>query len=159
MVQTETLINEVIPLAAIDAPQRSIASQLNTSASTVNRIIRDPEVKAKIDACRSRIAAETYEQATNAVIKLINDYNQPVEVDINGRIKADVYQSREHGFKAICKTVESIGIWPSQSPSLFIQQVYNTENTLNISSPLVDRAINQASVGLIEGELETQDVD
>lgn len=123
---------------------KDIAPQMGCSEATIYRVIADKDVKARINHCRALIAEQAYTEAANNVIQVIKDYKSPA----NGEDRASL-QAKDHGFKASVKVLESMGLLASQSPSLFVQQIYNTQVN-NMVSPLVDQALARS--------LEVQDV-
>lgn len=136
-------ILEVLPVEiASGKPQGQIALENNLSRKTVNQYASKPDIRAKIEAIQARLANEAYTAVADNLIGAVKAYKT---------LKGDTpetMQRRDHGFKASVKVAESMGILPSHSQSILVQQVFNTQN--NFISPNVARLLEIADADIIE---------
>jgi len=152
MVQTEQLKTEVAALAASDCTIREIAQKLDVSASTVNRVLKDSDVKDIVEECKTILASRTYKKSIENIVNVIEDYDKPVTEAqmIDGKLKGDLYQRKEHGFKASLEVGRSIGLLPSHTLAPQITTILNVQNNQYIT-PVVMKAIK---LSLASSELE-----
>jgi hypothetical protein len=69
---------------------------------------------------------------------------------IDGKLKGDLYQRKEHGFKASLEVSRSIGLLPSHTLAPQITTILNVQNNQYIT-PVVMKAIK---LSLASSELE-----
>ena len=101
----------VAALTAAGLPRRIVAAHLGTSTSSVQRATKSArEIIAQI---RDDLIHSTAAQAADNIKHAVKAYKD----------KDSDTQLREHGYKASTKMLETIGILPSHTPSVLIQQV------------------------------------
>lgn len=83
--------------------------------ATAGRHLQKPDVKAQIERIQAKVMEEAAESSADNIIHAITSYKAK-------DIKNDP-QLREHGYKASNRMLEVMGIFPSHTPSTFIQQI------------------------------------
>ena len=115
--------------------QREIAKEIGLAQQTVSYHLAKPDLKAIVNKIHDRLADKVIERAASNLEHAIEHYqDEPREVilkDAKGNEK-DVRlvvdeQLREHGFKGTLRMLEAVGILASPAPSIFVQQIYNTQ--------------------------------
>jgi hypothetical protein len=112
-------VSTMAVLAANGATTRTIEAQVGYDHTTVSRALHTPPAKAIIEAIQARIINEAITQGADNIIHAVTSYKS---IPPNGE-GADP-QLREHGYKASMELLRSIGILPSHSTSVFIQQIF-----------------------------------
>ena len=142
MVVTEQLKQKVAVLASTDMTNQNIADTLEVSRSTVQRVLKDSEVKSIIEDCKKTLVEKAYQKSVENVVHAVENYQNKEEKDENGKIDGQTYQLKEHGFKASVEILKSMGLLSSNAPS-FVVNSLNVQNNTFIS-PLVSKAIDLA---------------
>ena len=142
MVVTEQLKQKVAVLASTDMTNQNIADTLEVSRSTVQRVLRDSEVKSIIEDCKKTLVEKAYQKSVENVVHAVENYQNKEEKDQNGKLDGQTYQLKEHGFKASVEILKSMGLLSSNAPS-FVVNSLNVQNNTFIS-PLVSKAIDLA---------------
>lgn len=128
----ENLSPEDIKIAearAAGKSYRTIEKEYDIDRCTANYTANKPEMRILIKSLHEELINSSLKAAKDNISHLVNNYLQ---------FPKDDWQLREHGFKASVKMMESVGIFPAHSPSILIQQQFNTQiNT----SPVVDNVI------------------
>ena len=149
MVVTEQLKQKVAVLASTDMTNQNIADTLEVSRSTVQRVLRDSEVKSIIEDCKKTLVEKAYQKSVENVVHAVENYQNKEEKDENGKIDGQTYQLKEHGFKASVEILKSMGLLSSNAPS-FVVNSLNVQNNQYIT-PVVMKAIK---LSLSSSELE-----
>jgi len=144
-------------MSAEGMSQSAIARKLNVHPVTIGRVVNREDVKAKIEYCRTLIAQEAYAKSVANVIKVINEYDDPIE-DSNDKL---ALQRKQHGFTASMRVAESIGVLPSNSMAPAVVNVLNIQNN-NYVSPLVESLLKQSlnkldNSNVIDSERDDED--
>jgi hypothetical protein len=127
-------VTKMATLAANGATTRDIEIATGYDHSTAARSLQTSEAKAIIEAIHSRVINEAVTQGADNIIHAVSKYKSiPASGDL-----ADP-QLREHGFKASMEMLRSIGILPSHTQSVMIQNIYNS--TTNILSPALSQVL------------------
>jgi ribosomal protein S13 len=126
---------------------RQIETQTGIDKDKAWRRLDKAEVKSLVETMQQRIAAEAYQSATDNIIHAIKSYQ------IEG-IKNDP-QLREHGYKASVRIAESIGILPSHTPSLILQQINQVE-IHNYLDPAAQNALSH--LGIEAGAVDAEEI-
>lgn len=127
-------------LAAEGLDQTAIAEKLGVHPATVSRNMSKETIKAKIEYCKALIVEKAYEASVNNIVDVIENYKSKVA----DKDDKDGLMRREHGFKASLRVAESMGLIESRSQAGFTANVLIQNNTQNIISPLVDKALSHA---------------
>ena len=119
--------------------QNTIAEKIGMSEATVSRAInKNAEVNALIAAGFKELSG-AWTKAVKNVKQVVEDYDKPIPDQYT---KFDLLK-KEHGFKASERLIESMGLLPSHSQPVYIQNILNVSNNQFIS-PIVSRAIDRA---------------
>jgi transcriptional regulator with XRE-family HTH domain len=150
MNKPEYNIPRVARLRAEGLSQTEIAERTKLSQPTVSRLLSDERAREIIEACRAKLATEAYLQAAENLSRVINEYSEPVSLDENGKMRADMQQRREHGYKASIKVLESVGILPSHAPAQFVANIPQINQSCTCSSCDVSGMQKAWKVGPLE---------
>ena len=137
-------IAEVTAALASGLSQTQTAELTGISRPTVNILANKPDIKAKIEAIQSRIINEAYEDVASNLVEAVKDVRRLTEPDPVSR------QRRDQGIKTTWKIAESMGILPSHSQSILVQQVFNQTN--NFLSERADHLLDMAEGEVIDCE-------
>jgi predicted transcriptional regulator len=110
---------DIVLLASTGCSQEEIAATMGVSQSTVSRRLQSEELKALIEKVQFELMEETATVAKDNLVHAIKSYKTSKEDP----------QLREHGFKATQRVLESMGILPTHTQSVFIQQIFNDNRT------------------------------
>jgi len=135
-------ITNIIEGKAAGFDVNEIARATGVNRRTVADYANKPDIKAKIEAVQARLANEAYEQVATNLVEAVKDVRRLEEPDPVSM------QRRDQGFKASVKIAESMGILPSHSQSILVQQVFNTQ--VNHITPNVARLLEIANADIIE---------
>lgn len=127
--QDPAIISSVAAHLAAGGTQKAIANQLGVDPATTCRIANKPATKELINQIHNDIIAQALAPAKDGIIKLIQDYYKPYDTELDpvtGQQKKTALslQRKDHGFKAINRLLESVGVFPSHSTSVLIQQIF-----------------------------------
>ena len=110
----------------------NIGNLNNLPLTTTHRRLQRPEVKALIERIQAELIETSVPIAADNIKHAVEKYKEPATTitvtDKKGNTKELPYvdeQLREHGFKASQRLLESVGILPSHTPSVLIQQIFN----------------------------------
>ena len=131
-------IAKTAALTAAGQPLRAIAEKLGTSVTSVHRAKQS--AKDIIEAIRDDLIHHTAAISADNIKHAIASY----------RSKDSDAQLREHGYKASTRMLETIGIYPSHTPSVLIQQIIN-EST-NIAATPESLSLLARAMGLRQVE-------
>jgi predicted transcriptional regulator len=106
-------IAQAAKLVAQGHRQCKVAQQLGVHDSTISRALQTQTAKDIIDGIRDRIIKQTIPKAADNIAYAIHAYQAE---DTSAQV-------REHGFKGSTALLSAIGILPSHTPSVLIQQV------------------------------------
>jgi hypothetical protein len=118
--------------------QDEIAATIGMNQCTVSRALKTKEVNALIEAGFKELSG-SWSKAVSNVKTLVEDYDKPIPEKYGKK----ELQKKEHGFKASIKLLESMGIVPSNTQPIYIQQNFQQNNNTFIS-PIVSKAIDMA---------------
>lgn len=138
-------IAKTAALTAAGMPHRQVAAQIGASPSAVMRAKQS--AKDIIEAIRDDLIHHTAKQSADNIKHAIKAYKD----------KASDSQLREHGYKASTRMLETIGIYPSHTPSILIQQIIN-EST-NIAATPESLTLLARALGLRQPEQDNQVID
>ena len=102
-------------------PLHEIARQNGFHESTASRKLQKPEIKALVERIQAELIKTSIPQAAENIRHAVEQYKPQAALPTNQRDS----QLREHGFKASQRLLESVGILPSHTPSVLIQQIFN----------------------------------
>ena len=125
-------------LTAAGMPHRQVAAQIGASPSAVMRAKQS--AKDIIEAIRDDLINHTAKQSADNIKHAITAY----------RNKDSDSQLREHGYKASTRMLETIGIYPSHTPSVLIQQIIN--DTTNVAATPESLSLLARAMGLRQVE-------
>jgi hypothetical protein len=131
-------IAKTAALTAAGQPLRAIAEKLGTSVTSVHRAKQS--AKDIIEAIRDDLINHTARQSADNIKHAITAY----------RNKDSDSQLREHGYKASTRMLETIGIYPSHTPSVLIQQIIN--DTTNVAATPESLSLLARAMGLKQVE-------
>ena len=131
--------NWVIQQRVEGKSHQEIADKIGMTNATVSRALADTKTRQIIDYCQREIAEKAYKQSTENVVNAIEYVAKAEELPEENRDKL----KQEMGYRFSEKTLQSIGILPSQSQSVFFQQVSNQQNNITIS-PVISRVLDSA---------------
>ncbi len=133
-------IETIVQGAIAGASTRAIGADIGMHHSVVAKKLHDPAIRARIETMQLRAIEEHADIVFSNMDHAIRAYqaaSKPVSImDKAGRITTTMEydeQLREHGFKYGMALMQGIGILPSHAPSVFIQQI-NQSNTVNIDA-------------------------
>ncbi|MCK9518442.1 MAG: helix-turn-helix domain-containing protein [Dehalococcoidia bacterium] len=106
-------IAQAAKLVAKGTRQRKVAQAMGVHESTISRALQTQTAKDIIDGIRDRIIKQTIPKAADNITYAIQAYQAE---DTSAQV-------REHGFKGSTALLSAIGILPSHTPSVLIQQV------------------------------------
>jgi hypothetical protein len=131
-------IAKTAALTAAGMPHRQVAAQIGASPSAVMRARQS--AKDIIEAIRDDLINHTAKQSADNIKHAITAY----------RNKDSDSQLREHGYKASTRMLETIGIYPSHTPSVLIQQIIN--DTTNVAATPESLSLLARAMGLRQVE-------
>ena len=126
----------VIQHAASGIPQGVTADMIGVQRPAICK--QQKKHREQIESLQAMLAEQAYQPAIDNIVGAIRDYST-----LQGS-ETEHIQRREHGYKASVKVAEAMGILPSHSQSIFVQNIFNQVN--NISSPVVDALLSHAGV-------------
>ena len=135
---TPEMIAQAAAQTAAGLPRRQVAANLGTSTSSVQRATKS--AKDIIEAIRDDLINHTARQSADNIKHAITAY----------RNKDSDSQLREHGYKASTRMLETIGIYPSHTPSVLIQQIIN--DTTNVAATPESLSLLARAMGLRQVE-------
>ncbi len=103
------------------------AGDIGVSDSTATRRLQKPQMKALVERLHTELIDSSLAQSRDNIRHAINVYRTTPKDDP---------QLREHGWKASNKMLESVGIFPSHTPSVLIQNIFNEGDTVTVSAEL-----------------------
>jgi hypothetical protein len=83
--------------------------------SVAYRKLSRPELKEIVESIQEDFVSKSVPEAAENIVYAIKAYKD----------KDSDTQLREHGFKASQRALEMVGILPSHTPSLYVQQIFN----------------------------------
>lgn len=99
--------------------QQIIAAETGIPQPAISRHLKKPEVREMVERLQLELIQDTAEDVKVAITELVKGYKTNA---CKGK-KATV--EKEHAFKAIQRIGEMMGIFPSHTPSILIQQSFN----------------------------------
>ncbi len=141
---TPVIRDKVIKDLAIGRNKAEIAREVGLSRSQVSRYSQREDVREELESLWVRL----FEVAPDAVTNL-----QTLVKGMNKIPRRDT-KARELAYKASLKVLEGIGILPSQSPSVLVQNIVN--NQMNVVDA---RSLEILSRYLAEDSIEAEVVD
>ena len=99
----------------------NIGNLNNLPLTTTHRRLQRPEVKALIERIQAELIETSVPIAADNIRHAVEQYKPQADLPSDQRDS----QLREHGFKASQRLLESVGILPSHTPSVLIQQIFN----------------------------------
>jgi DNA-binding Lrp family transcriptional regulator len=149
---------QIIERTAAGESTREIAPHVGVSPATVQRRLRNPEVRAAIEAVQAQLTEQWLSKSAGNIAHAIEHYRDKAEIVIDGKGKPHIqtdFQLREHGYRASIKVLESVGILASPAPSIFVQQIFNTQVN-NFSDAAAQSILDRLSGSFtppVEGEI------
>lgn len=122
-----------------------IATTTGMCPATVKRILEKDEIEAAISLVYRKMVSRTLEPAFEQVDRLVQNYETTED-------KAE----KEHGFKAIQRTLESSGVFTGNQAPVHTQ-IINAQ--VNIMSPVVETLIDRYMLGPLSEENNIIDVE
>jgi hypothetical protein len=110
------LSKQDVMIAAQRAAGASLQEIANTNGfheATACRRLQQPEIKALVEQINHKLITEATGQAAQNIIDIIHSYN------------SDDITIKTLSLKYSDKQMQAIGIYPSHTPSVLIQQIYN----------------------------------
>ena len=146
-------IAQAAKLLAKGKKQVKIAQEFGVHESTISRALQTQTAKDIIEGIRDRIVRQAIPQAADNLTYAVNAYQAEGTSD----------QIREHGFKGSRDLLAAVGIIPTHTQSVMIQQIIN-ESTNIAATPeslsLLARAMGLQQVdGAIDAEIVDNPVD
>jgi hypothetical protein len=129
---TQDMAVQIASRIAAGDTQRAIAADFGCHESNISHLKKSNAfIRPIIDNIHSKLISRSSSIAAFNIHKNIVDYLKlkPGEDD----------QRRDHGYKASVKLLEAIGILPSQSPSILIQQIFQTTNNITLSDTIASQ--------------------
>jgi DNA-binding transcriptional regulator LsrR (DeoR family) len=143
-------------MAATGATQREIAQSAGIGLATVNRTLRREDVRALVEAEHSKLLAGL-PNAREAVSNLISQYHAYVQSMNTTNLPTNMDpDDKKQAAKFISRLLESVGIFPSLTQSILVQQIY-TQSTQSVP-PQIAQVLAQLS-GELEMSLESDDAE
>jgi len=146
-IMTPENIAKTAALTAAGMPLRTIAEKIGTSVTSVHRAKQS--AKDIIEAIRDDLINHTAKQSADNIKHAITAY----------RNKDSDSQLREHGYKASTRMLETIGIYPSHTPSVLIQQIIN--DTTNVAATPESLSLLARAMGInqVDQPIDAEIVD
>ena len=156
--------NRAVHLVAAGAPQEEVAAAVGVSQSTISRLIKQPEIRKQILEETNRLLA-ILPDITSQLIRDIKHSDEISKV-LAGEVLPEDYKGlplaqpilvslQTLNYKKMSDILRTLGIYPSQTPSVFIQQVFN-QNQTNVILPQVLGAIGRyVESSIIDAESST----
>ncbi len=142
-------IKKIVEMTAAGASGELIAATTGISNATVSRYRQEDNIRALIEQVQREIITNNISNIAKNITQLINSY--PDNDCKNEKSRAE----KQHAYRAIEKLAETIGIYPSRTPSTMIANIYN-DNRSELSDKVLDiitRHANQFPADPAEGEI------
>ena len=135
-----TQIAQAAKLLAKGKKQVKIAQEFGVHESTISRALQTQTAKDIIEGIRDRIVRQAIPQAADNLTYAVNAYQAEGTSD----------QIREHGFKGSRDLLAAVGIIPTHTQSVMIQQIIN--DTTNVAATPESLSLLARAMGLKQVE-------
>jgi len=133
-------IAQAAKLLAKGKKQVKIAQEFGVHESTISRALQTQTAKDIIEGIRDRIVRQAIPQAADNLTYAVNAYQTEGTSD----------QIREHGFKGSRDILAAVGIIPTHTQSVMIQQIIN--DTTNVAATPESLSLLARAMGLRQVE-------
>ncbi len=151
-------INPAIAIAQAHMEGKSpqaIANGLGIPREDVATALRTKPVKALMKELKDRLIYTSLPKAVSNVEEVIQDFSNPVELDIDLKPRSDSLQKKDMGFKASMKLMESAGLITSSQAPVYITNINNSVNITPIINNLLDNELKSVMKPAIDASFET----
>jgi hypothetical protein len=130
MLNTETFDRDlqIAEMSLQGIPNTEIAKSIGVHPGSVARAKNRPALKALIESVQQQVIGDNIQSIAGTIGRLVRRYDANTCENDNDKIE------KQHGFRLIERLSEGIGILPSHTQSVFVQNIYNHRTEL---SPIV----------------------